>query len=147
MADAEATANVLAGAAFDHLMQEHPVRGGGDAADRKLNSAEAVLATMPEDPRREGRVEEAEHRLADALTLYRQAGADEDAQRLIVRLALWEERQGVDPKRVQDQEWFLGIERTVTEAPTGIEERVGDADRARLQKAMLALLKKVGDGD
>ena len=145
--DPEGTAAELAAAAFDHLLHASPVRGEGTTAERRLNAAEAILATLPDDPRREARIEEAEHRPREALRLYRKAGADDDARRIIVDLALWDEADGVDEPRRGDQAWLLGIERAISKAPAEVGRRLGDDDRARLQIAVQELEKVTADAE
>ncbi|MCY4635981.1 MAG: hypothetical protein OXG04_15990 [Acidobacteria bacterium] len=89
--DAAGEAERLAVKAFDWLTRPQLRRGKNDEQERVLNAAEAILATLPEDPLREGRIEESEARPAEALKLYRKAGSAENIQRVIAENALWEE--------------------------------------------------------
>ena len=100
----------LAIKAFDGLTSPRLARGAEENHDRLLNAAEAILATLPEDPLREGRIEEAELRWREALKLYRKAGSAEDVERVIVENAFWEEAAGtLDETGQNDRRWLLEL--------------------------------------
>ena len=73
--DAAQEAERLARKAFDGMTNPRLPRGAEERSDRLLNAAEAVLATLPEDPLREAVIEEAELRWTEALNLFRKAGS------------------------------------------------------------------------
>ena len=131
--DAEREAERLATKAFDWLTNPRLARGWEEPHDRLLNAAEAILATLPEDPLREGRIEEAELRWAEALKLYRKAGSVEDMQRVIVQNAFWEEADGtLDETAQNDRRWLLALEALGERMPEGIMNRLSRADAERL---------------
>ena len=131
--DAEREAERLATKAFDWLTNPRLARAWEERHDRLLNAAEAILATLPEDPLREGRIEEAELRWAEALKLYRKAGSTEDMARVIVQNAFWEEADGtLDETARNDRRWLLALEALGERMPDGIIGRMSRADAERL---------------
>ena len=131
--DAEQEAERLARKAFDGMTNPRLPRGAEERSDRLLNAAEAVLATLPEDPLREAVIEEAELRWTEALKLFRKAGSVEDVERVITENALWEEAEGtLDETGQADRRWLLALERLGKAIPKGITQRMSRADAARL---------------
>ena len=139
--DTEATAERIAGKAFDHLIGGRPRRDRSQTDNRILNAAEAILATLNPHALREAQVEEAEGNVDTALSLYRRAEAHDDEARIIRDNALWEHAgDALDETGIADREWLLALERTTSEMPPGIIKRLSGADTRRLIRKTMTQL-------
>ena len=128
----EKRATRTAEAAFDALLAAGAARNKDSEAATLLNRAEAILATLEDDPRRTARIEELEDRPLEALRLYTRAGADADAKRVVTENGLWEHAEELSEAARSDAMWLLEFETVVNRQPKGLGTRLTAGDRRRL---------------
>ena len=129
-----AKASTITDRAFYHLIAEGAARDQGDDRAKMLNRAEAILATLDDDPGKTALIEELEGRPNEALRQYTRAGAAAEAKRVIAENGLWEEAGQLDGDERADSEWLLQLEKVVDAMPEGLPGRLSEGDRQRLGK-------------
>ena len=141
-------ARTLAERAFDTMI-EAARKGKGKERRRMLEEAGAVLESLGDDPRREGRLHEAAGAPAEAVAAYTRAGALDDRMRVWRNEADWENaRDEAEGEAGRDIRWLLMLEKFVETRPEGQNRRLRPAERKRLSQILNRIQRRrVEDAD
>lgn len=140
--DAAARARALRGKAFDTLLKA-AANEKGPARRKRLERAEALLATIAPDLPRLGRLREAQGRPEDAAAAYERAGARKDVLRVWRNAGAWERALELAQGDVRaDLDWLIELERLVDRRPAQQNKRLRNGERDRLEKLLDAVQKR-----
>ena len=143
--DAAAEALQLTEKAFDNAMGTVEANGHSDDAYRPLRAAQEMLATLPPDATRDGRIEEALGHYERAARCYGKGGAKRRLGTMARKHALWETAiEALEGEERTVVEWLVRIEKFANEIPDDLGSRITDAESVRLHRqVLLAMLKKL----
>lgn len=140
--DAPSKARLLRGKAFDTLLKaaasEHR-----PARRKRLEKAEALLATITPDLLRLGRLREVQERPEEAAAAYERAGAHKETLRVWRNAGDWERAVELAQGDIRaDLDWLIELEGLIGRRPAQQNKRLRNGERDRLEKLLDTVQKR-----
>ena len=144
--DSETRAVQLCRSAVDNLLKAARTARGARERRARIDSAQLVLASLEDEPLREGRMHEIAGDPEAAVTAYRKANATADIIRVWRNAGAWEKALiEAEGEAESDLTWLLNLEALVDQRPRGQNRRLRKAERKRLSRVLDRIQKRRGD--